>query len=55
MNSLFPDHIVKIKGMYIEESKIYLFYPELQSLYYFLHIQETELTNIQKLEIAMKI
>lgn len=55
INSLFDDHIVKVKGMYIENKLIYLFYPELVSLYDFLHIQNTSLHNLEKLDIAKQI
>ena len=55
VNSLFDDHIVKIKGMYIEGKLIYLFYPELMSLYDFLHIQDNKLNNLEKLDIAKQI
>ena len=41
--------------MYIENKLIYLFYPELVSLYDFLHIQNNQLGNLEKLDIAKQI
>lgn len=54
-SSIWDDSIVRIKGLYIDNSKVYLFYPVLTSLYDYLHIQENKLTNAQKYEIATQI
>jgi hypothetical protein len=54
-NSICDDNIVKIKGLFIENSKVYLFYPTLVSLYEYIHIQKKKMTNKEKMEIAIQI
>lgn len=54
-NSLSDDNVVKLKGLYIANPNIYLFYPKLVSLYDYMHVQEKELTNYEKLDIALEI
>jgi len=54
-NSICDDHIVKIKGLYINKSNIFLFYPKLISLYEFIHVQGNKLTISEKLDMARQL